>query len=60
VFSLDFLNPKYELKLGGKVLGQLSPGERGASGLPGPDGNNNDVVKSIMDTPPLKILKDFI
>jgi len=30
VFSLDYLNPKYELKLGGKVLGQLSPGERGA------------------------------
>lgn len=30
VFSLDYLNPKYDLKLGGKVLGQLSPGERGA------------------------------
>ncbi len=30
VFSLDYLNPKYELKLGGKALGQLSPGERGA------------------------------
>ena len=30
VFSLDYLKPKYELKLGGKVLGQLSPGERGA------------------------------
>ena len=30
VFSLDYINPKYELKLGGKVLGQLSPGERGA------------------------------
>jgi hypothetical protein len=25
------------------------PGERGASGLPGPDGNNNDMVKSIMN-----------
>jgi hypothetical protein len=30
VFSLDYIKPKYELKLGGKVLGQLSPGERGA------------------------------
>ena len=30
VFSLDYIKPKYELKLGGKVLSQLSPGERGA------------------------------
>lgn len=30
VFSLDYLSPKYELKLGRKALGQLSPGERGA------------------------------
>jgi len=30
LFSLDYLSPKYELKLGGKALGQLSPGERGA------------------------------
>lgn len=30
VFSLDYLTPKYELKLGDKVLSQLSPGERGA------------------------------
>jgi len=30
VFSLDYLEPKYELKLGGKILSQLSPGERGA------------------------------
>lgn len=30
VFSLDYIAPKYELKLGGKVLSQLSPGERGA------------------------------
>lgn len=36
------------------------PGERGASGLPGPDGNNNYMVKSIMDlSPPLIILKVF-
>ena len=30
VFSLDYIKPKYELKLGGKGLSQLSPGERGA------------------------------
>jgi len=30
VFSLDYIKPKYELKLGGKILPQLSPGERGA------------------------------
>jgi len=30
VFSIDYIKPKYELKLGGKVLSQLSPGERGA------------------------------
>lgn len=30
VFSLDYIKPKYELKLGGKILSQLSPGERGA------------------------------
>ena len=30
VFFLDYIQPKYELKLSGKVLGQLSPGERGA------------------------------
>ena len=30
VFSLDYINPEYELKLGGKSLSQLSPGERGA------------------------------
>ena len=30
VFSLDYLKPKYELKLGGKRLSQLSPGERGS------------------------------
>ena len=30
VFSLDYIIPKYELKLGGKALSQLSPGERGA------------------------------
>jgi len=29
-FSLDYIKPKYELKLGGKILSQLSPGERGA------------------------------
>ncbi|MDQ6961758.1 MAG: hypothetical protein Q9M28_04405 [Mariprofundaceae bacterium] len=30
LFSLDYIESKYELKLGGKVLSQLSPGERGA------------------------------
>lgn len=30
LFSLDYINPKYELKLGEKSLAQLSPGERGA------------------------------
>lgn len=29
VFSLDFLNPRYGLKMGEKELHQLSPGERG-------------------------------
>jgi hypothetical protein len=29
IFSLEFLRPRYVLKLGGKELGQLSPGERG-------------------------------
>ena len=29
IFSLDYLRPRYVLKLGGKELGQLSPGERG-------------------------------
>jgi len=29
VFSLHYLEPKYELKLGGKHLHELSPGERG-------------------------------
>jgi predicted ATPase len=30
VFSLDYLEPTYELKLGNKNLTQLSPGEKGA------------------------------
>ena len=30
LFFLDYLKPKYELKLGDKTLDQLSPGERGA------------------------------
>ncbi len=30
IFSLEFLKPNYELKLDGKVLEKLSPGERGA------------------------------
>ena len=30
VFALDYIQPEYELKLGGKALKQLSPGERGA------------------------------
>ena len=30
VFSLNYINPKYELKLGAKTLSQLSPGERGS------------------------------
>lgn len=29
LFSLDYLSPKYELRLGGKGLNQLSPGEKG-------------------------------
>ena len=29
IFSLKYLRPQYVLKLGGKELGQLSPGERG-------------------------------
>lgn len=29
IFSLEYLRPRYVLKLGGKELGQLSPGERG-------------------------------
>ena len=29
IFSLDYIEPKYELKLGEKILNQLSPGERG-------------------------------
>lgn len=29
IFSLEYLQPRYVLKLGGKELGQLSPGERG-------------------------------
>ena len=30
LFSLDYLKPKYELKLGNKTINKLSPGERGA------------------------------
>lgn len=30
IFSLDYLKPRYVLKLDGKELSQLSPGERGA------------------------------
>lgn len=30
IFSLDYLEPKYELKLDGKTLNELSPGEKGA------------------------------
>ncbi|MEM7737670.1 MAG: TrlF family AAA-like ATPase [Deinococcota bacterium] len=30
IFSLDYLRPRYVLKLDGKELSQLSPGERGA------------------------------
>ena len=30
IFSLDYLQPKYTLKLGDKELSQLSPGEKGA------------------------------
>ena len=30
IFSLEYLKPNYELKLDGKVLEKLSPGERGA------------------------------
>jgi wobble nucleotide-excising tRNase len=30
VFSLDYLHPIYELKLDGKILQELSPGEKGA------------------------------
>lgn len=30
LFSLDYLKPNYELKLGDKTLDKLSPGERGA------------------------------
>ncbi len=29
LFSLDYLSPKYELRLGGKNLNELSPGEKG-------------------------------
>ena len=29
IFSLEFLRPRYVLKLGDKELSQLSPGERG-------------------------------
>ncbi|MGZ3851056.1 MAG: AAA family ATPase, partial [Flavisolibacter sp.] len=30
LFSLDYLEPSYQLKLGDKTLSELSPGERGA------------------------------
>ena len=30
IFSLDFLKPRYSLRMGDKELHQLSPGERGA------------------------------
>lgn len=30
IFSLDFLRPRYALRMGGKDLHELSPGERGA------------------------------
>jgi DNA repair exonuclease SbcCD ATPase subunit len=30
VFCLEYLEPRYTLKLGGKAIGQLSPGEKGA------------------------------
>ena len=29
LFSMDYLSPKYELRLGGKNLNELSPGEKG-------------------------------
>ena len=29
IFSLDFLKPRYSLRMGDKELDQLSPGERG-------------------------------